>query len=514
MKKSKHILKRFNRRIIVALILFLQLALVVGLGFMAEALSSRGWVFGIATLFIWVFNFVVMLNLLYQHGDPEFKIPWIVVLLSFPVMGVLLYVIFRQRSLPKKAKESLKGIREKFQPYFPKGEGRDLAKDDPYAQVMALLEASSDYKMFDGSRLTYYKTGEEFFPDLYEKLRAAKEYIFLEFFIINEGKVWNEIHEILKAKVREGVEVRLLYDDFGCYSTLPSQYFEDLRDEGIHCYAFNRASVVLTGVYNNRDHRKIAIVDDDYAYTGGLNLADEYANEIERFGYWKDTMIRVEGKAVQALTCMFLTAWDITSRTVSDYDRYLDRAFPRFENEGYVFPFGTGPENLYPIRTGEANYISMINSARRRIYISTPYFIPSNELLHAIESAALRGVEVHLILPQVPDKKIPYLIAKYHIPHVLKAGVRVYFYTPGFNHMKTVLIDDQVAFVGTINMDYRSLVHHFECGATILRSPILKDIEEDFAEMLSVSQEVPGDFSLTTPQKLACALLSVFIPLL
>ena len=513
-KKRSRPIKRFNRRIVVAFLLILEVLAIVALGIIAQGLREKALFFAILSIFVFILDALAVLHLLYAHSDPEFKIPWLVVLLALPFVGVVLYLIFRQRSLPKKARAYLQDMRARYLPYFPKGKAKEMALTDPYAEPLAMLEASTDYCVFSDSRVTYFKTGEEFFPDFLSKLEEAKEFIFLEFFIVAEGKEWDAILEILTRKAKEGVDVRLLFDDIGCLTTLSSRFAKKLREQGIHAYAFNKVTLILAGVYNNRDHRKIAIIDHKYGYTGGLNLADEYANDIERFGYWKDTMIRVEGRAISALIAMFLINYDMTARTVSDYENLIPAEYETFENEGHILPFGTGPENFYPIRTGEANYISMIQNARREIFISTPYFIPSIELLHTIEAAALRGVKVHLILPGIPDKKLPYLIAKHYLPPILRAGAKVYFYKPGFNHMKTVLVDDELAFVGTINMDYRSLVHHFECGATLLRTPCLKDIKEDFLQMISVSEAVPEDYSLSPFQKVLCALLSVFIPLL
>lgn len=513
-KKKGRVIKRFNRRIIVAFLLVLEVVAIIALGIVAEGMRDKGLFFAILSIVIFVLDGIAILHLLYVHSDPEFKIPWLVVLLTLPFVGVILYLVFRQRSLPKKVRAYLQDIRSRYLPYFPKGKAKEMASTDPYAEPLAMLEASTDFCDFPNNRVIYFKTGEEFFPDFLEKLKTAKEFIYLEFFIIAEGKEWDAILEILLAKAKEGVDVRLLFDDIGCLTTLSGRFAKKLREQGIHAYAFNKVNLILAGVYNNRDHRKIAIIDHKYAYTGGINLADEYANDIERFGYWKDTMIRVEGSAIAALIAMFLMNYDLTTRTISDYEHLIPAEYESFEDQGQVLPFGTGPENFYPVRTGEANYISMIQNARREIFISTPYFIPSIELLHTIQAAALRGVKVHLILPGIPDKKLPYLIAKHYLPPILQAGANVYFYTPGFNHMKTVLIDDEIAFVGTINMDYRSLVHHFECGATLLRNPCLKDIRADFEQMISVSERLPSDYSLSPLQKVLCAFLSVFIPLL
>jgi cardiolipin synthase len=250
------------------------------------------------------------------------------------------------------------------------------------------------------------------------------------------------------------------------------------------------------------------------AFTGGINLADEYANIIERFGYWKDTMIKIEGSAINNLIVTFLQNYNLCYGKVSDYNKYLNYEYPKYDDEGFVMPFGDGPGGIDDALIGEQNYINMLHFAKKKIYISTPYLVPTYQLIDALRNAALRGVEVHLIVPGIPDKKAVYLVAKSHFRYLLDAGVNIYIYTPGFNHMKSALADDELAFVGTINYDFRSLVHHFECGALLYKTECIKDIHDDFEQMISVSQKVPKDFKIRGLAKSFCAIVKLIEPLL
>ena len=364
------------------------------------------------------------------------------------------------------------------------------------------------------NRVTYYKSGEEFFPALLEGLKQAKEFIFIEFFIIEEGKMWSAVTDILKQKAQEGVVVRIIYDDLGCSGKLPANLKKQMKQYHIHTYKFHPFRPVLSGVYNNRDHRKIVIIDHQMAFTGGINLADEYGNYITRFGYWKDTMVKIEGSAINNLLVTFLQNYDLCKNVISRFDMYLNYDYPKFEDEGYVMPFGDGPGGIDDALIGEQNYINILNYAKKKVYISTPYLIPTYSLLDAIRNASLRGVEVNLILPGIPDKKLVYLIAKSHLPFLLEAGVNVYFYTPGFNHMKSALADDELAFVGTINFDFRSLVHHFECGTLLYKNPCIQDIKADFEEMVAASEPVPKDFRLKGVKLYFCSICKLISTLL
>ena len=360
-----------------------------------------------------------------------------------------------------------------------------------------------------GNRVTYYKTGEEFFPELIESLKLAEEFIFMEFFIITDGKEWDAVKEILIQKAQDGVDVRIVYDDMGCSGTISPKTPKILKQYGIQCYKFHPFRPILSGVYNNRDHRKIVIIDHKMAFTGGMNLADEYANEIKRFGYWKDTMVKIEGSAINNLLVIFLQNFNLCCGWVSNFNKYLDYDYPEYEDEGYVMPFGDGPGGIDNALIGEQTYINILNYAKEKVYISTPYLIPTYSLLDAMRNAALRGVEVNLIVPGIPDKRLAYWMAKSNFKFLLDAGVKIYTYTPGFNHMKTVLADNELGFVGTINFDFRSLVHHFECGAILYKCNCMNEIAEDFEEMIKKSKRVPQNYRFRGIKKSICSVLKI-----
>ena len=345
-------------------------------------------------------------------------------------------------------------------------------------------------------------------------LSEAEEFIFMEFFIIADGKEWDQTREILIEKAKKGVEVRLVYDDMGCGGTIDADTPKQLGQYGIKCYKFHPFRPILSGMYNNRDHRKIVVVDHKYGFTGGCNLADEYSNRIVRFGYWKDTMIRIEGSGINNLISIFLQNYDLAQGQPTDAFKYLMHEYEQFDEEGYVMPFGDGPGGIDDALIGEQNYVNLIKYARRKVYISTPYLVPTYTLIDTMRNAALRGVEINLILPGVPDKKLVYSVAKSHFKYLMDAGVNIYIYNPGFNHMKTALADGELGFVGTINFDFRSLVHHFECGAMLYKNPCLKDIERDFENMIAQSSKVPADFKLRLRTRSFCSLAKLFTPLL
>ena len=319
---------------------------------------------------------------------------------------------------------------------------------------------------------------------------------------------------ILKEKAAQGVNVKIIYDDMGCSGTISTRTPRILKKFGIDCVKFHPFRPILSGVYNNRDHRKIVVIDHLMGFTGGINLADEYANIIEKFGYWKDTMVKIEGCAINNLITVFLQNYSLSTYIIGDYNKYLDYTYPAYEDGGYVMPFGDGPGDIDQALVGEQTYINILNYAQKEVFISTPYLVPTYSLLDALRNAALRGVKVHLIVPGVPDKKMVYLVAKSSFRYLLDAGVNIYFYTPGFNHMKTILADDELALVGTINFDFRSLVHHFECAALLYKTECMKDIKADFLEMLSVSDKVPRNFQLSGAARRFCALIKLISPLL
>lgn len=526
-------MKKFFRNLfsgffLILLLLLVEVLLIVFLQFFLDdvlsVLSVDGqvgdWitlVYFLIRLFVFIIGLVIFFKIVGKIENPEFKIPWIVGMMLLPLFFSVLFLIFGNHGLRKKDRRVINASLEANSRHFT------LTSEQKQEYSKELGEAVGAFTYINNvtllgehknNRVTYYKNGEEFFPALMEGLKQAKEFIFIEFFIIADGKLWTEVTEILKQKAKEGVVVRVIYDDMGCSGTISSKTPKLLRPYGVKCYKFHPFRPILSGVYNNRDHRKIVIIDHQMAFTGGMNLADEYGNYITRFGYWKDSMVKIEGSAINNLLVTFLQNYDLCKGVISRFDMYLDHEYEKFDEQGYVMPFGDGPGGIDDALIGEQTYINILNYAKKKVYISTPYLVPTYSLLDALKNAALRGVEVNLILPGIPDKKIVYLIAKSHLPFLLEAGVNVYFYTPGFNHMKQALADDEIAFVGTINFDFRSLVHHFECGTILYKNPCLKEIKADFEEMIAQSQLVPKDFKLKGFKRRFCSVAKLITPLL
>ena len=463
--------------------------------------------------------FVVILyhRILNRHEDPEFKIAWLIFLLILPLFTAFIYITFGVHKISKKEERVIELSRATYVPYLKaqhKANKDDMEKIGRGIGTFSYIRNTTGMGFHSHNHIEYYKNGETFFPKMIEALKEAKEFIFIEFFIITDGKEWTEVRDILIEKAKQGVEVRIVYDDLGCAGTISPRTPKKLGKYGIKCFKFHKFRPFLHRSYNNRTHRKIVVVDHKYAFTGGINLADEYANEITRFGYWKDTMVRIQGSCISNLITTFLQDYDLCAKTPSDYNKYLDFEYPKFEDEGFVSAFGDGPGGIDNALVGEQNYINILNYAQKRCDISTPYLVPTYKLMDAMRNAALRGVEVNLILPGVPDKKLVYMIAKSNFRFLLDAGVHIYFYTPGFNHMKSAIADGELGFVGTINFDFRSLVHHFECGATLYKVPCLKELQEDFNEMLSQSERVPDTFKQKFLARFLCAILKLFFPLL
>lgn len=463
-----------------------------------------------------IFVIVLYHKILNKHEDPEFKIAWLIGLVALPLFVTFIYLVFSSKGLSRQERRVMELSRATYIPYLKMQQIAFKESEDKVGDGLGPLnyiKNTSGMGYHSHNRVEYYKNGETFFPKMIEALKEAKEFIFIEFFIISDGKEWGDVKNILIEKAKQGVEVRLVYDDLGCAGAISPRTPRKLRKFGIKCYKFHKFRPFLHRSYNNRTHRKIVIVDHKYGFTGGCNLADEYANEIKRFGYWKDTMVRIEGSAITNLITTFLQDYDLCTKQASDYNKYLDFKYPKFEEEGYVSFFGDGPGGIDNALIGEQNYINIIHHAKKRVDISTPYLVPTYQLLDAMRNAALRGVEVNLILPGIPDKKLVYKMAKSNFPFLLESGVNIYYYKPGFNHMKSALADGELGFVGTINFDFRSLVHHFECGATLYKTPCLKELHEDFDEMLKVSEKVPADFKLGAFSRFICAILKLFFPL-
>ena len=448
--------------------------------------------------------------------SPESKVTWLIVTFV-PVFGPLLYLMFGERRLSKK---ELKQLQELNSIAFHENNGRQLhlqlqeTDKSAYGIINALLHMDSNAEVYDQTDSQFFASGEEMWQQMLEDLKRAEKFIFLEYYIVDEGLMWDSILEVLEEKAAQGVEVKMLYDDIGCMVTLPGDYTLHLRSKGIDAHKFNKVIPRMTVAYNNRDHRKILVIDGQISYTGGINLADEYINRIERFGHWKDSGIRIDGSATQAFTRLFLMNWYINRGEISDFDQYHLENQTRF-GSGLCIPYGSGPKPIYKTKVGKIVYQNLINQAEDFVYITTPYLIIDYDLTEDIKNAAMRGVDVRIVTPHIPDKKLIQLVTRGAYPDLLSAGVRIFEYTPGFIHSKQIIVDDRFAAVGTINLDYRSLVHHYENAVLLYKTESIADIRKDFEGIFEQSQEIFSDtINPTWYQMMIKEVTQLFAPML
>ncbi len=480
MKKLLYIL--FHRSVFVGLALVAQLATLF---IMVSTFSTY------TESFYWcciALSVTAAIAIVGSRMEPGYKIAWLLLILPFPIFGGVLYIMVGGGSIPKRTQKRMKGMLDKS--FFSLKE--DFKSDDllplggDAAGQASYLERRAACPAYTNTETEYFSLGDLAFPRILEELEKAEKYIFLEYFIIQPGVFWDSILSILERKVARGVEVRVLYDDFGCMFTLPRDYNEFLIKKGIQCRVFNRLTPVMSLRMNNRDHRKLLIIDGKIGFTGGINLADEYINVRERFGHWKDSAIFLEGDAVWSMTVMFLTMWDNIANWDEDFERFRPPAAPVRPWTGYVQPYTDTPLDREAV--GQAVYLNMIAKAKNYIYITTPYLVIDVATNTALCNAAKSGVDVRIITPHIPDKRYVFEVTRAHYPPLLEAGVKIYEYTPGFIHAKNFVVDDRFATVGTVNLDYRSLFLHFEDGVWLCESPCIRDIRKDFMETLKVSQ--------------------------
>lgn len=490
-------------------ILFLALAVVVQAAvivipyvFLKHYIVHFNGVFRLVSVF-------VVLYILKSDINPVYKIPWIVLLLALPVFGGVLYIIYGRLHFSKKDIMTFVDINNKCKEALAlrPSANDSLEKEAPliYPQAKYLL----DYALaptYNNTETTYFPLGDDMFPVMLSELNKAEKFIFMEYFIIEDGLMLNSILDILKEKASRGVDVRFMYDSLGSIAKAPVDIVRDLRKAGIRCFEFNTFRSILDNRYNNRDHRKICVIDGNVGFTGGVNLADEYINVKTVYGHWKDTAIMIKGDAVWSLTNMFLTLWDGINKCDEDFRKYLPDIDVKTDN-GYVIPYTDFPIDNETV--GKSVYLNMINRANRYIYIMTPYLILDNTMATSLCDAAKSGIDVRLITPGIADKKLVNLLTKSYYDRLIEAGVKIYEYTPGFVHAKIFVSDDETAVVGTINLDYRSLAHHFENAIWMYKTDIVADIKKDFLDTQEKCERI-------TPEK--CMKKSfakiIFLPIL
>lgn len=456
-----------------------------------------------------------VIRIVSSDDNPDYKVPWLLFVLIIPIAGFMLYFMFYSRTLSKRFVRRLEALKSHGYRKDDTALFSALEAENPLVASQAKMLCSiSDAHLFSHTKQEYFLLGEAMHRRLLEDLEQAQSFIYMEYFIIEEGVFWNSILDVLKRKAAAGVEVKVLYDDIGCMMTVPGNYDKILQGYGIEAAIFSRLKGSADSEFNNRSHRKITVIDGRIGYTGGINLADEYINRVERYGHWKDVGLRLEGEGVKELTKLFLIDYGINVKQLPPqrHDYFAAHSVP---GEGYVMPFGDGPMPIYPHQVGKTVIQNLLNHATRYVWIMTPYLVVDNELSQTLVNTALRGVEVKLILPHIPDKKIVFEMARSSYRRLMDAGVRIYEYEPGFVHAKCYLADDELAMVGTINLDYRSLVHHFENGVWMYRCDCLTQIHRDFEETLTQCLEI-GKEETHRPlhQRFFRAILKLFAPMM
>ena len=434
---------------------------------------------------------LVVLRIYGLHSNAAFKMPWIMLILVFPVMGVVLYLITGHSGITK-------GMRKRFEKIDAELD-QQLHQDPMVMENLRKKDLSvanqSYYLLNSGKYPVYQNTDVEFYKDASlgleaqkEELRKAENFIFMEYHAIEDTGSFHGLLSILKEKVREGVEVRILYDDVGSVGFINKDFITRMEEAGIACRVFNPMIPIFSVFMNNRDHRKITVIDGKVGFTGGYNLADEYFNITHPYGQWKDTGVKLTGDAVPNLTEMFLEMWNAVKNTDTDYGKYMPK-IPYISSEnGFVQPYADTPLDYE--QTGENVYMNVIKHAKKYVYFTTPYLIISDEMNRELGLAAKRGVDVRIITPGIPDKKVVFQLTRSYYAGLVQQGVRIYEYTPGFIHAKQCVCDDELATVGTINMDYRSLYLHFENGVFLYNCNAVKDVKKDFDETFPVCTEV------------------------
>ena len=437
------------------------------------------------------FSMFMVLLLFNSREAPTVKLTWLVVMMLAPVAGSLFYLFTKSEVGHRALKRRLAGLQA--------ASARQLTQDgavtealwqtDPGAAALTRYVGKfGNFPVYGGEDVAYFPLGEDKFEAMLTELERAEKYIFLEYYIVDEGEMWGRILEILTRKAAQGVDVRLMYDGTCEFYLLPRDYPEKLARLGIRCKPFSPVTPFLSTHYNYRDHRKILVIDGHTAFTGGVNLADEYINRFPKYGHWKDTAVMVKGQAARSFALMFLQLWGVNER-VPEFGSFLQEpGEPARSHSGFVMPYGDSP--LDGERVGEQVYLDMLHRAQSYVHIMTPYLIIDSEMENALRYAARRGVDVKLILPGIPDKKLPYALAKTHFPRLMEAGVQIYLYDPGFVHAKSFVADGREAVVGTINLDYRSLYHHFECAVWMYGVDAVKDMEADYQQTLTLCSRV------------------------
>ncbi len=517
---SRTIRRAFNKHTLVAFLILLQVAALV------YAVVTRGMYSALFLGFCQLAGLIASIHIIVGRGKSAYKFVWLFTIITMPIFGTLFYIIFYRQSSSKRFSRRVKNSE-----FFMREDGFSLVKSDgeearkafpEYGAGINYLERSAGFSVFVSAEAEYLKTGEVFYARLLEELKKAEKYIFLEFFIISDGEMWQGVYDVLKEKAKDGVTVKVLYDDIGSLRGLPVKLRSTLKKDGIECAVFNAFKPFLISVQNNRDHRKIVSIDGKTAFTGGVNIADEYINKVNRFGHWKDAGVMLRGKAAWSLTAMFLQSYELATKTRSDYSAFFPQDFGKDAekatektsgDEEFCQPYTDSPTDSEEI--GEHVYLQTIYAAKKYLYITTPYLIIDGRMADALTLAAKSGVDVRIITPAHGDKKFVHNVTRSYYKQLIEGGVKIYEYSKGFIHSKTFVADDKVAIVGTTNLDYRSLYLHFECGVVSYGKAFAKAVKDDFSEVVTISKEISAiDRKENIFKRIYTAFLRLFAPLM
>ena len=483
-REKKRCRNSIVRLVIVGVSLLLQMGWLILLAVKMNAYSI--WI----SLLTSILSIVVVLRLSSKHTSTAMKMPWIMLILAAPVMGLSMYLLFEILGDPGKMGKRIDGIRKQTEGSLPQDAAvldRLERENQSAAGQSRYLSQYQHWPVYENTQVNYYGEAADAFEAMKADLEKAENFIFMEYFIVEDNDSFRELREILVRKARQGVEVRLMYDDIGSVGYVNFRFARGLNEDGIHCRIFNPAMPVLNLFLNHRDHRKTTVIDGKVGYTGGYNLADEYFGRTHPYGNWKDTGLRLEGDAVRSLTASFLELWNVTARSSEDCTRYLEISHS-VEAKGFVQPYNDNP--LSEERTAENVYLNLISQAKKTVYFTTPYLIITDEMSRALRLAAKRGVDVRIITPGIPDKKVVFAMTRSYYAGLARQGVRIFEYTPGFCHAKQCLCDREIASIGSSNLDYRSLYHHFENDVLLYGCDAIGDMARDFDNLFPQCEEV------------------------
>lgn len=457
-------------------------------------LGMAAWI----ELILRMLSVLILLSLIRNSRHLSFDMIFVLIIVMFPIPGTLLYLLLGADLLHAKTLRRVLAETERAEAYYVQDETvlKEVKEADPHAFSQVRYLVNRGFPVYRNTGFSYYPLGDAGWPVMLEEMRKAKRYIFMEYFIIEPGRMWDAMLAVMEQKVKEGVECRVMYDDMGSLQTIPASYTRQLEKKGIRAVSFNRVSPLINVVMNHRDHRKIMIIDGETAFSGGVNLADEYINAVEKHGHWKDNVIRIRGEAVWSYLVLFLTSWNAVRREDDDYGIFRGSAAAG-RPDGFIIPYGESP--LDRELTGQNVYMNILNQAEDYVYIMTPYLIIDTDLINCLILAASRGVDVHIITPGIPDKKIVFGITRSYYEVLIRGGVHIHEYTPGFVHAKVFVCDDHIAAVGTLNLDYRSLYLHFENGTYLLDAAAVKDVVQDVRNTMAVCREVTLQETMAHP---------------